>query len=459
MSEPRTERLEALLRTRGAQQASAIAAELGISQPTLSRLLAAMEPRIVRIGRARATRYALAHEVARAGSRWPLYRIDAAGRPETLGELRALHGDRFHFESVRALPAFLHGDFASGEFAGLPWFQGDQRPQGFLGRAFARRVAPDIDAPEDPLRWRSDDIVLGLLRYGDDRPGDLVFGEAALQRALREILAPPDTVAADERGARYPQLADAVLRGEDIGSSAAGEQPKFAITLRGEDGYAPVIVKFSDRISSPNGRRWADLLICEHHACEVLLDHGLAAARSEVIEADARVFLQSTRFDRTPTLGRRGLVSLAALDAGFYGHGRLEWWRFAPQLQRDGWLDTGEARRLRLLGWYGALIANSDMHLGNVALQLADDRPLPLAPIYDMLPMRFRPATSGEIVERRYEITLPAPEQHDDWHAAALMAQDFWRRVAGEARISAPFRSIADDAGAALQRALMHLSR
>lgn len=458
MSDARSTRLETLLRTRGAQPAAAIATELGVSQPTVSRLLADAGTRIVRIGRARASRYALAHEIARAGSHWPLYRIDAAGRPETLGELHALHGDGFYFESAGPRPAFLHGDFASGAFPGLPWFLDDQRPQGFLGRAFARRVAADIDAPDDLVGWRSDDVVLGLLRHGDDLPGDLVLGEASLQRALQAILTPTEGVRADARDTRYPQLADAALRGEDVGSSAGGEQPKFAITLHGDDGNVPVIVKFSDRVGTPAGRRWADLLICEHHAGEVLHEHAVPAARSELIEADARVFLQSTRSDRTPLLGRRGFVSLAALDAAFYGHGRIDWWRFAPQLQRDGWLDADDARRLRLYGWYGTLIANSDMHLGNAALHLVDEQPLPLAPIYDMLPMRFRPATSGEIVERRYEITLPTPEHHDDWYVAALMAQDFWTRVGNDARISVPFRAIAVDAGLALQRALAHLS-
>ncbi|MEO7064456.1 MAG: type II toxin-antitoxin system HipA family toxin YjjJ [Dokdonella sp.] len=458
MSDARYMRLEALLRLRGAQPAAAIAAELQVSQPTVSRMLTDAGARIVRIGRARASRYALAHEVGRAGSHWPLYRIDANGRPETLGELQALHGDGFYFESTGARPAFMHGDFASGLFPGLPWFLDDQRPQGFLGRAFANHVAGDIGAPTDIALWRADDIVLALLRHGDDQPGNLVLGEDSLQRALQAILTPSESVRIDQRGARYPELAEAALRGEGVGSSAGGEQPKFAITLLGVGGHVPVIVKFSDRLSTPGGRRWADLLICEYHAGEVLHEHHLPAARSELIEAGSRMFLQSTRFDRTSKLGRSGFVSLAALDSAFYGHGRIDWWRVAPQLQRDGWLDADDARRLRLFSWYGALIANSDMHLGNAALQLVDQRPLPLAPIYDMLPMRFRPANSGEIVERRYEITLPTPEHHDDWRAAARMAQDFWERVGSDTRMSAQFRGIAGDASTALQRALTHLS-
>ncbi|MEO7325845.1 MAG: type II toxin-antitoxin system HipA family toxin YjjJ [Dokdonella sp.] len=458
MDDARAQRLEGLLRQRGSLSARELAPELGITQSTLSRLLTSIGARVVRIGRARATRYALANEIARAGSRWPLYRIDANGRPQTIGELRALQRDEFHLEAAHALPSFMHGDFASGLYPGLPWFLDDQRPQGFLGRTFARSVAKDIDAPEDPLRWQTDDVVLGLLRHGEDRPGDLVLGETSLQRALQAIVSPAATIAVDARNVRYPQLAAASLQAEDVGSSVAGEQPKFAITLQYPDHYEPVIVKFSDRITTPAGRRWADLLTSEHHAGVTLGDHGIPAARTELVEADQRVFLQSTRFDRTSVLGRRGVVSLASLDAAFYGHGRIDWWRFAQQLQRDGWLTNENARNLSLCSWFGTLIANVDMHLGNASLYLADERPLALSPSYDMLPMRFRPSVSGEIVERRYEITMPTPEHKADWLDAARMAQVFWRRVGDDARISVEFRAIAADAQAVLARALVHMS-
>ncbi len=458
MDEARWDLLETLLRRHGVLPAAAIAAELGVSQPTVSRLLTQAGERVVRIGRARAARYALAHEIARLGSHWPLYRIDTQARPERIGELHALHGDGFFFAPDGERPALTHGDFASGLYPGLPWFLDDQRPQGFLGRAFARRVAAEIGAPADILLWRGDDTVLAMLRHGDDLSGDLVLGEVSLQRALQAILDPQGTLPLDDRVARYPPLAEAALRGEAVGSSAGGEQPKFAITLRSEEGFVPVIVKFSDQLETPAGRRWADLLIAEHHAGAVLREHGLPAADSAIVEAGGRVFLQSTRFDRTPSLGRRGLVSLAALDAAHYGHGRVAWLGFAAQLHRDGWLDADDARRLRLFHWYGTLIGNSDMHLGNASLHLRDALPLPLAPAYDMLPMRFRPAVNGEIVERRYEIALPAPEQVSDWHAAAPMAREFWRRVAGEARISNAFRAIAEDADATIARAQAHFA-
>ena len=442
MADLRTARIEDLLRRNGPLTAAALGQALGVSQSTMSRLLASAGDRIIRIGRARASRYALGHDIARTGSRWPLYRIDPDGRSESLGALRALHGGSFHFEPVQPLPAFVHGGFADGLFPGLPWFLDDQRPQGFLGRAFVRRVAGDIGAPDDLARWQPDDVVLALLRHGEDEPGDLVLGEDALQRALQAVLT-TDTMAMPERVHRYPTLADAALAGEDIGSSAGGEQPKFTALLRDGSDVRAVIVKFSERTSTPAGQRWADLLHCEHLAGEVLREHGIAAAESEIVHADGRVFLQSTRFDRTPALGRRGLVSLAALDAAYYGHGRIDWWKFAPQLQRDGWLMADDARSLALRGWFGALIGNSDMHLGNASLVLTNARPLALAPSYDMLPMALRPASTGEVVPRVLDIVPPLPDQRDRWNEAAGLASLFWQRAQADNAMSATMRTIA----------------
>lgn len=453
MAEPRYDQLLAILRRDGPLTAAALGQALDVSQPTVSRALAQAGERIVRIGRARAARYALARDIGRAGSRWPLYRIDDTGHSERLGELRALHATGFHFEPERPLPTFLHGDFTSGLFPGLPWFLDDQRPQGFLGREFARRVSADIGANPDLLRWQEDDIVLALLRHGDDQSGDLVLGEDALQNAMQHILQPRDAIAAVSREIRYPALAEAAIRGENIGSSAGGEQPKFTTIIEAEDGFRPVIVKFSERSGTPAAQRWADLLRCEQIAGETLRAGGQAAAESAVLEADGRVFLESTRFDRTPVLGRHGFVSLAALDAAYYGHGRIDWWRFAGQLAADGWIDTDDARRLRVLGWFGALIGNTDMHLGNAGLVLTDTRPLALTPAYDMLPMAFRPASTGEIVERQYVVTLPTPEFRDDWRVASAMAEHFWQHVENSPSISGGFRAIASRARTALRKA------
>ena len=222
----------------------------------------------------------------------------------------------------------------------------------------------------DVRQWRRDDVLLGLLAHGYDAVGDLVLGETALNWARHEMDAPRDVVSLDDREKVFSLLAEAALRGDAVGSSVGGEQPKFVCTLRESTGYRSVIVKFSERTETAAGRRWADLLICEHLACETLRHSGVSAAQSELVYADRRVFLQSTRFDRTPCLGRGGFVSLAAVDAAHYGYGRIDWWRFASELERDGWLSPADARRLRQTAWFGVLIANTDMHLGNAALRL-----------------------------------------------------------------------------------------
>ena len=446
MNDDRQVRLTRELRLRGSATATELASAIGISQPTVSRTITAAGDRILRIGRARSTRYALTREIGRAGGRWPLFRIDAGGRGEQLGELRALHEDAFHFQADGDRPALLTPPFESGLFPGLPWFLDDLRPQGFLGRALAQRVATDIGAGPELALWRVDDIALALLRHGSDLPGDLVLGEAMLQQAQNEALNPINVLQPDQRDRHYPTLALAALQGQLAGSSAGGEQPKFTVTVSDRDQYCPMIVKFSDRRDSPGGQRWSDLLRCEHVASTLLADAGLRAASNEIVEADGRTFLQSSRFDRTPQLGRCGLLSLAALDAAFYGHGRIDWPRFAEQLALDGWISRDDAQALRRIGWFGALIGNSDMHLGNVSLILTDARPLALAPVYDMLPMQFRPAVSGEIVPRRLVVDLPLPKQRDDWQFAATIAREFWQHTADAAEVSPSMRDIAGDA-------------
>jgi hypothetical protein len=397
----------------------------------------------VRIGRARAARYALARELGRAGSHWPLYRIDASGRSERIGELHALTGERFWFESSRPLPAFLHGGFASGVLPGLPWFLDDQRPQGFLGRAFARRVASDINANPDVLLWNADDVLLALLRHGDDGPGDLLVGEASLQRALQRTLNRADGVRVAERADEYPKRAEAALRGENFGSSAGGEQPKFTARVSGRAGPRAVIVKFSPPTGTEVGRRWADLLICEHLALEALRAHGLPASQSAVLESGDRVFLEVTRFDRVGARGRKPLASMFAIDAEFIG-GAQSWSEGADRLLRSGQLGAAEAATVMRFEAFGRLIQNSDRHLGNLSFFWEEPRPgaprFTLAPLYDMLPMAFRPQ-ADQVIERAPLPAIPDVHLLPYWEELRAVAKQYWVRVRADPRVSRRFKS------------------
>lgn len=439
---PDIDRLLAALRLRRVATARELGEALAVSQPTISRLLAAAGQRIVKIGQARSSRYAAVREVRGLGSRWPLYRIDGRGLPQGFGELTALHGDGCWLD-IDQPPDWLRDEFSDGLFPGLPWFLDDLRPQGFLGRMFARRHARELGLGNDILQWNADAVLTALLLRGEDAPGNFVLGESTLERALLNA-SPP--IPAALRTQRYALLADATLAGEQIGSSAAGEQPKFTACIEMPGGeLRHVIVKFSERAdANPIGRRWADLLISEHLAGQVLAEHGLPTASSTLIWSDGRLCLESMRFDRLGAHGRRGVVSLAAWSDAHDGV-RDNWAAAAERMQRQAWLSIDAVIYIRQLWWFGQMIANTDMHFGNLSFFLDDAMPLTPCPSYDMLPMLYRPDNSGGLSVRDYQPPPPRPDVLSHWQSAAAWATSFWERVATHPEISRGFRDIAGE--------------
>jgi hypothetical protein len=107
---------------------------------------------------------------------------------------------------------------------------------------------------------------------------------------------------------------------------------------------------------------------------------------------------------------------------------------------------------LRLLDAYGALIGNTDRHYGNISLVLVEDD-WRLSPTYDMLPMLYMPI-AGELVPQTLapDRMVPTAATLDVWREAWTLAQDFWREVASEERISDGFRGIARANADALTR-------
>jgi hypothetical protein len=433
----KTIELQNLLR-QGSLPAAQVMRALDISKPTLSRLVR-RSPGVLRVGRTRATRYALEHEIRTFGAQWPLFRISRDGRAEHVADLHALQAREWWYEIKGPRPDWLMGEYAWGIFPDLPWFLDDLRPQGFMGRAFARLHAEELGLSLDPRLWDAAGVIEALLLYGHDLPGDFVIGERAVTRFQQATLGIPAAVPSDKRRSRYGDLAVGALQGEVPGSSAGGEQPKFTACVEASGTLRHVLVKFSPLADTPGGRRWADLLVCEHIAATALREHGVPACETEILEAGGRVFLEATRFDRVGAFGRRGFVSLLPLDATYYG--KLDdWASAADRLERDGWLSIEDASCLRLLWWFGRLIGNTDMHFANVGLFL-DGRPFPLAPAYDMLPMFYRPEAGTEIVERQLAPLPPRPEQRSAWSKAATLAQLFWERASRDSRLSEPMRA------------------
>ena len=432
------------MQSSGVASAQQLANSLGVDRSTVSRALSGLGNAVLRIGAARSARYALRRSARNLGRRWPLHRIDANGRAHHRGELHALHGG-FYWETAGESPAWLRHGYANGVFPGLPFFLSDMRPQGFLGRAFAREWGPLHGGPADLQQWQDDDALMAMVLAGDDLPGDLLLGDPALAAAMQ---AGQDhsggTISSVGRSQRYAVLADQAMRGGAAGSSAGGEQPKFAATVRDENGdERAVLVKFSPPMDTPSGRRWADLLAAECQALRLLAEQGHAAAPVQLLEGGGRRFLEVTRFDRIGTSGRRGLLTLEAIEAGLIDEPAGDWPAVARAMESAGLLAGEDTQALRRRWCFGQLTGNTDMHLSNASVWFGDDEPFRLAPAYDMLPMVFVPGAQGEIVQRNFTPLPPLPRLHEDWAAVAPWTLQYWRRVTEDERISSEFREMA----------------
>ena len=433
--------LEREFSRRGICSAAELTGALAISQPTLSRILTAFPPeRLHRIGRGRSTRYALHQRFEGLGTHWPLYQIGENGEPSRIADLHALHGGAWHVEQQHPWNTLRGSIFADGIFPGWPWFLDDSRPQGFLGRLFARNFSTEHRVPADPRRWMPEHILSALLRKGHDLPGAFVVGEEMLALARQRFAA--DVIAGAGREDAYARLAASVMEGQWPGSSAAGEQPKFIACTENADGQpCPVIVKFSGDMNDPAQARRADLLVAECLADNILLEAGIPAARTDILYHRNRCYLESVRFDRTPAGGRRHLISLLALDAAYYGDITSPWPQAARRLERDGFLDTASVERLRMLWWFGQCMGNSDMHYGNISLHFGPDWPCQLAPVYDMSPMALHPRTDGSLPDRLPPVPPCPPEESSVFEQAADLAAEYRGRLLSDPRLTPSFKA------------------
>ena len=290
---------------------------------------------------------------------------------------------------------------------------------------------------------------------GSRRAGNLVLGSTATALALNP--SQPNHFTPETRAARYLALAEQANAGASMGSSVEGEQPKFAAwgSNSGEGNAGAFLVKFTDSLATPTGRRWADLLAAEAIALEVLLlaSRGDAdAATPQIFDFNEKRFYQLARFDRVGAYGRRGVVTLRALhDAGFTGGDTNDWAVAAAGLHKRGWIDDTDLRAVRLRALFGRLIGNTDMHFGNLAFFLEPELPLRLAPTYDMLPMHWQPRPGDATPMPEFAPSAPLPQEMELWPEAAAMAEIFWRRVAADQQVSENFRSAAAAAHRAVQ--------
>ncbi len=407
----------------------------------------------MKLGAARRARYALRRNVRGVGERWPVYAIDATGRAREWAQVQALHGG-FAVEWAGAVPEWAQLTMDREGFVdGFPFFLGDMRPQGFLGRQHSRRVADGLRLPADPRQWSDDDTLVFLQAEGDDMPGDLILGQVPMQREVARDRGGAFAMAAEARVGRYPELAAAVTAGGFVGSSAGGEQPKFLARRRREDdSLQAVLVKFTPPLESASGRRWADLLAAEAEALRLLAEHGLAQGSVEVMDAGGRRFLEVARHDRVGARGRRGVVSLEALSATFASGSPTTWRSAVETLAQAGVVDAAGVAAVSRLHFFGGLIGNTDMHFGNLSFWREDTLPFRPLPAYDMLPMIWAPTSQGEVVEREFVPPGWIHASEPVWREAADWAVEYWRRLAANSTVSPEFARRAREAGATVER-------
>ena len=439
MTESSDQRLLSILRAEGPLSPASLMSRLNLSQPTLFRSAKAQSKTIVSLGAPRNRKLAALRNVRTMGSSTPLFLVSTEGEVTSIGQMLSIYPTSFVIimNSNPSKPIY---------YPGLPYFLDDLRPQGFLGKSFGQKHL-DLKLPPRILDWNSNDVLEAIANRGEDLVGNILVGAESFERfqsLCKRRIEASETIEAENPRKSYVQYAQAAIDGEPAGSSLGGEQPKFCAVLLNTGGvYRRIIVKFSPKGDTFSARRWRDLLICESLSLEVLRSHGILAAEGRILEAGGRTFLETNRFDRVGLHGRKGMLSLAALENGWMGHGS-NWAISASLLERQNKISKEDLKTIQKLECFGRLIANSDRHPGNLSFywQPGEDKAR-LAPVYDMLPMLYAPSSGGEDTARIF--TLPTYDHTllDAWKDSVSLAIQFWKKVVEDLRVSQEFRNIA----------------
>ena len=439
-----------LLRLRlaaGPQSGTQLAKGLSISQPTVSRALAAMAGEVMQVGQKKGSRYVL-RDTGRGFGDVPVFRVDAQGKLHELGVLTPVRPDGFVFTQAEGLQ--VHSD-------GLPWWLLDMLPQGYLGRAYAAHHGATLGLPSNLKEWTDNHALRALLVHGHDGVGNLLLGPTSREKFIG--MPEPTAVPLLDKPMAYAHLAQGASQGDSPGSSAGGEQPKFTAYAPTDAGPAHVLVKFSELPNSPVSQRWRDLLLAEHLALTTLRDAGVAAADSAVIDHLDQRFLEVARFDREGAMGRKALVSLRALDAEFVGDAHQAWPVLVKHLTALGVVTPEAADATELLWAFGVLMGNTDMHAGNLSFVSDTGRPYHLAPAFDMTPMAFAPNSGGKLNNTIPSLALHASVRNDIWRQALALAQSYLTALRDCNQFSDGFQVCIDALEVHLNSASQQISR
>lgn len=217
-----------------------------------------------------------------------------------------------------------------------------------------------------------------------------------------------------------------------------------------------LIVKFTPPRDTPFGIRWRALLHLEHLAHATLRAHGVVAAHTRIVESAAHTYLESQRFDRIGMEGKRHVVAIDALHGEFVGLDlpRQTWIHTAEILAKKKLISRNDLRLIARIYAFGQFIGNTDMHFGNLSFYIDNvENPAPLlAPVYDMLPMMWRPGVhSGELnvtaVREPAKLLAYAHEQAE----AREWAMAFWREAALLDALDTPMKQACEESALRLR--------
>jgi len=324
------DRLFEFLSTVGTASSSVIQEKLGFSQPKVSRLITLTNSKILRIGQARSTQYALSRPLLGHSQHIPVFSIDNEGKAQHLFNLHGIGNRHCYIEHEGNMP-WLNGVNGNGVFEDLPYFLDDLHgAKAKLAPIFYMKVIAS---------------------------GNIILGEQSLSQ-FQHI----DINTISNRQTDYPVKATSILTEWITGSSAGGEHQKF---LAHTNDMGHVIVKFSPSGNSIDAQRWKDLLIAEYHALNCMIAAGKAAAKTAFYHFEDRIFLESQRFDRIGKKGRTPMISLSSIDNEFIGSGG-SWTQVAEKLAQQSLISEEDFHACIWNDFFGQWIGNSDRHLGNI---------------------------------------------------------------------------------------------
>jgi hypothetical protein len=420
----------ALLEKLGSSTSNEIQAALQISQSSASRCLIELEDEIFSIGSGRSTKYAVGKPIGILQAQQPISIVRENGQIDQLGTLSFLAKLQIHMKSdgVSELFDLTHEN-------PLPWILSSLRTQGFLGRIIAKNMS-DFGYGSNPDIWGTEEMLFAATKT-QDMPGSLLIGHV---NSIKPN--PLMKISSDNPGPNLDLLCEDIAKTLPAGSYAGGEQAKILVFDDSENSY---VVKFSAPLSTPFGKRWSDLLVAESLCSDVLAEFGFDCAESKIVSTASRTYLLSKRFDRIGELGRRHVVSIGAAHAAFVKGSYINWASTCLDLSNKGRLPKEHSDNIKDILQFGHLIGNTDMHSGNASLLVEGNNlkdlllgHFKLAPVYDMLPMRWKP--NQMIGLYPYEpfnadFSVAGPD-------ARKAAKCFWLKTSKDERISKELQEV-----------------